>query len=103
MPHDCNGSRSPYSAYRRRWRAEVCVRAGTQMKDWKKLQPALEFATQNLGKNVTLRELAANTEQSRFHAHRRLRSCLGETPKQFTFRLRVDQAAAALATTRGSI
>ena len=40
--------------------------------------------------------LAAETGQSPFHAHRTLRAVLGETPKQFTLRLRVDRAAAAL-------
>ncbi len=73
------------------------------MSDWKKLQPALNFARQNLGKNVALAELAANTEQSLFHAHRSLRVALGETPKQFTLRLRIDHAAAALVSSRASI
>ena len=73
------------------------------MRDWKKLQPALNFARQNLGKNVALAELAANTEQSVFHAHRTLRVALGETPKQFTLRLRIDHAAAALISSRASI
>jgi AraC family transcriptional regulator len=73
------------------------------MRDWKKLQPALNFARQNLGKNVGLAELAANTEQSLFHAHRTLRVALGETPKQFTLRLRIDHAAAALVSSRISI
>jgi AraC family transcriptional regulator len=73
------------------------------MRNWKKLQPALNFARQNLGKNVALAELAANTEQSLFHAHRTLRVALGETPKQFTLRLRIDHAAAALVSSRASI
>jgi AraC family transcriptional regulator len=73
------------------------------MRNWKKLQPALSFARQNLGKNVALAELAAKTEQSLFHAHRTLRMALGETPKQFTLRLRIDHAAAALVGSRNSI
>jgi AraC family transcriptional regulator len=73
------------------------------MRDWKKLQPALNFARQNLGKNVALAELAAHTEQSLFHAHRSLRVALGETPKQFTLRLRIDHAAATLVSSRASI
>ena len=73
------------------------------MKNWKKLQPALNFARQNLGKNVPLAELAAYTEQSLFHAHRTLRVVLGETPKQFTLRLRVDHAAATLVNSQASI
>ena len=66
------------------------------MRDWKELQPALNFARQNLGKNVALAELASRTKRSPFHAHRTLRLALGETPKQFTLRLRIDHAAAAL-------
>lgn len=73
------------------------------MTDWKKVQPALNFAKQNLGQNVRLAELAANTEQSLYHAHRTLRVVLGETPKQFTMRLRIDHAAAALVSSRTSI
>jgi AraC-like DNA-binding protein/effector-binding domain-containing protein len=73
------------------------------MRDWKKLQPALNFARHNLGKNVALADLAANTGQSLFHAHRTLRVALGETPKQFTLRLRIDHAAAALVNSRASI
>jgi AraC-like DNA-binding protein/effector-binding domain-containing protein len=73
------------------------------MRDWKKLQPALNFAKHNLGKNVALADLAANTGQSLFHAHRTLRVALGETPKQFTLRLRIDHAAAALVNSRASI
>jgi len=73
------------------------------MRDWKKLQPALNLARQNLGRNVALAELAAITEQSLFHAHRTLRVALGETPKQFTLRLRIDHAAAALVGSRASI
>lgn len=73
------------------------------MRDWKKLQPAVNFARQNLGKNVGLAELAAHTHQSLFHAHRSLGEALGETPKQFTLRLRIDHAAAALVSSRASI
>jgi AraC family transcriptional regulator len=73
------------------------------MRDWKKIQRALSFARQNPGQNVTLAELAAATAQSRFHAHRTLRAALGETPKQFTLRLRIDHAAGALVSSRASI
>jgi transcriptional regulator GlxA family with amidase domain len=73
------------------------------MNDWKKLQRALEFASRNPGRNVLLRDLAAETGQSLFRAHRALRAVLGETPKHFTGRLRVDRAAAALVSCRDSI
>ena len=50
-----------------------------------------------------LRELAAATHQSVFHAHRTFRAALGETPKRFTLRLRVDRAAAQLVSSPASI
>jgi AraC family transcriptional regulator len=71
--------------------------------DWKKLQRALKYARRNPGKNVLLSNLAAETGQSLFHAHRTLRAVLGETPKHFTLRLRVDRAAAALISSHDSI
>jgi AraC family transcriptional regulator len=73
------------------------------MKNWKKFQRALKYASQSPGKNVMLRELAAETDQSLFHAHRTLRAVLGETPKHYTLRLRVDRAAAALLSSRASV
>jgi AraC family transcriptional regulator len=73
------------------------------MRDLKKLQPALNFARQNLGRNIALADLAASAGQSLFHAHRTLRAALGETPKQFTLRLRIDHAAAAVVSSRASI
>jgi AraC-like DNA-binding protein/effector-binding domain-containing protein len=73
------------------------------MKDWKRLQRALKYASGNLSKNVLLRDLAAETDQSVFHAHRTLRAVLKETPKHFTLRLRVDRAAAALLQSQASV
>lgn len=73
------------------------------MSDWKRIQPALRLARENLDRNVALAELAASAGQSVFQAHRSLAAVLGETPKQFTLRLRVDHAAAALVSSRASI
>ena len=73
------------------------------MTDWKKLQRALQYARQNPGKNMRISKLSAETGQSMFHAHRVLRAALGETPKHFTLRLRIDRAAAALISSRDSI
>lgn len=73
------------------------------MKNWGKLQRALRLAARNSGRNVTLGELAAETNQSSFHAHRQLHAVLGETPKQFTLRLRLDRAAGALVSSPCSI
>ena len=73
------------------------------MKDWAKLQRAINHAARNADKNVTLGELAAETNQSSFHAHRQLHAALRETPKQFTLRLRLDRAAGALISSPDSI
>jgi AraC-like DNA-binding protein/effector-binding domain-containing protein len=73
------------------------------MTDWKKLQRALRYVRQNPGKNILLSNLAGETGQSLFHAHRTLRVVLRETPKQFTLRLRLDRAAAALISSPASI
>jgi AraC family transcriptional regulator len=73
------------------------------MTDWKKLQRAIDYARRNPGKNVLLSDLAAETGQSLFHAHRTLSAVLGETPKRFTLRLRVDRAAALLVSSTASI
>ena len=73
------------------------------MTDWKKLQQALSYARRNRGENVRLSNLAAEAGQSPFHAHRALRALLGETPKQFTLRLRVDRAAGLLISSPASI
>ena len=55
------------------------------------------------GQECVLSDLAAETHQSAFHAHRMLREVLGETPKHYTLRLRVDRAAAALVSSGRSI
>jgi AraC-like DNA-binding protein len=73
------------------------------MRDWKKLQRAFKYARRNPAKNILLSNLAAETGQSVFHVHRTLREVLGETPKHFTLRLRVDRAAAALISSQASI
>jgi AraC-like DNA-binding protein/effector-binding domain-containing protein len=73
------------------------------MSDWKKLQRALKFARRNPGKNVSLSNLAAEAGQSLFHVHRSLLCVLGETPKHFTLRLRLDRAATILINSQASV
>ena len=46
-----------------------------------------------------LRHLAVRAGVSPFHLHRAFRRALGETPKQYTLRLRLEQAAVRLVTT----
>jgi AraC family transcriptional regulator len=49
--------------------------------------------------DVSLDVLAARAGWSRFHFHRAFRRIVGETPKQYTHRLRLEGAAARLVTT----
>ena len=48
--------------------------------------------------DVSLDALAARAGWSPFHLHRAFRRLVGETPKAYTQRLRLDRAAARLAT-----
>jgi AraC family transcriptional regulator len=52
-----------------------------------------------LDRDVSLAALAARSGWSRFHLHRAFRQLAGETPKQYTQRLRLTRAAGTLATT----
>ncbi|HLG57751.1 MAG TPA: AraC family transcriptional regulator [Vicinamibacterales bacterium] len=47
--------------------------------------------------NVSLEALASRAGWSPFHLHRAFRRVLGETPKQYTLRVRLERAAARLA------
>jgi AraC family transcriptional regulator len=47
--------------------------------------------------DVSLEALAARSGWSPFHFHRTFRKVVGETPKQYTLRLRLERAAARLA------
>ncbi|HUN75526.1 MAG TPA: helix-turn-helix domain-containing protein [Steroidobacteraceae bacterium] len=50
-----------------------------------------------------LRELADKAGWSAFHLHRALRTLLGETPKQYSLRLRLERAAYDLLTSRRQV
>ena len=58
----------------------------------------LHQVTENLDGDVSLAALASRAGWSPFHLHRAIRRLTGETPKQYTLRLRLDRAAARLAT-----
>jgi AraC family transcriptional regulator len=53
--------------------------------------------------DVSLEALAARAGWSPFHVHRTFRAVTGETPKQYTQRLRLEQAAARLLTSQKPI
>lgn len=65
-----------------------------------KVQPVLSFAPSHLDGDVSLAALARRAGLSAFHLHRVFSRVSGETPKQFTVRLRLDCAAALLLTGR---
>lgn len=75
----------------------VCVRD-----KWKAIQPVIAKAARDAA-DQTLASLAAELGKSPFHAHRALSAMLGETPKQYTQRLRLDRAAGQLLTTSDAI
>jgi AraC family transcriptional regulator len=62
---------------------------------WKAIQPVVAKAARE-AEDETLAGLAAALGQSPSHAHRTLSAALGETPKQYTLRLRLDRAAGLL-------
>ena len=53
--------------------------------------------------NVTLDTMALRSGWSRFHFHRAFRRVVGETPKQYLLRTRLERAAAALTATDASL
>jgi AraC family transcriptional regulator len=69
----------------------------------KQVQPALAFAASHLDEDLSLQALAGHAGLSPFHLHRVFSAAAGETPKQFTARLRLDHAAAMLLSTDDSV
>jgi len=63
---------------------------------FKRVQPALALAAARLDEGVPLGALAAHAGMSPFHLHRLFSAVAGETPKQYTLRLRVSRGAAML-------
>src|SRR5579884_3496528 len=57
----------------------------------------------DLERAVTLATLAGRAGRSRFHLHRALRRMLGETPRQFVQRLRLERAAGQLVVTDAAV
>jgi AraC family transcriptional regulator len=52
---------------------------------------------------ASLRRLAAGTAWSPSHFHRVFTAAVGETPKHYTLRLRLERAAARLASTEATV
>ncbi len=62
----------------------------------KRVQPVVAYAARHLDDDVSLGTLAGQAGLSAFHLHRVFAAVAGETPKQFTLRLRLDRAATML-------
>jgi AraC family transcriptional regulator len=69
----------------------------------KRIQPALAYAAAHLDEDVSLAALARQTGLSVYHLQRAFSTVAGETPKQFTLRLRLGRAAAMLLTRNDSV
>jgi len=69
----------------------------------KQVQPVMAFAARHLDEDVSLAALAGQAGMSTFHLHRVFSAATGETPKQFTLRLRLARAAAMLLITGDSV
>ena len=67
------------------------------------MQPLLAYAAANLDDDVSLTALAGKASLSAFHLHRIFLAVVGETPKKFTMRIRLGQAAARLLMTDDSV
>ena len=63
----------------------------------------LREVQRRLGQDLSLGALSRRAGWSPFHFHRTFRAIVGETPKQYTSRLRLDRAASQLATTDASV
>jgi AraC family transcriptional regulator len=67
------------------------------------VQPLLAFAAAHPDEDLSLASLAAKARLSAFHLHRVFSAASGETPKQYTLRLRLGRAAAMLLTGEDSV
>jgi AraC-like DNA-binding protein/effector-binding domain-containing protein len=63
----------------------------------------LRDVRRSLGGDVSLEALARRAGWSPFHLHRAFRRIVGETPKQYTQRVRLERAAARLVATKESV
>jgi AraC family transcriptional regulator len=69
----------------------------------KQVQPVIAFAAGHIDEDLSLTVLADQAGLSAFHLHRVFSAVAGETPKQFTLRLRLARAAGMLLTTGDSV
>jgi AraC family transcriptional regulator len=70
---------------------------------FKQVQPVMAFAAAHFDEDVSLAALAEQAGLSPFHLHRVFSAAAGETPKQYTLRLRLGRAAVMLLTGDDSV
>jgi AraC family transcriptional regulator len=68
-----------------------------------RVQPALALAAKSPDQDLRLAALAARSRLSAFHLHRMFSAVAGETPKEYTLRLRLSRGAALLLTSDRSV
>jgi AraC family transcriptional regulator len=68
-----------------------------------KLRYAIEFINDNLGRNISLAEIAANVEMSPFHFARMFKRSMGLAPHQYVLEQRIDRAKTLLSETALSL
>ena len=66
------------------------------MSDWKTLTPLLVYIQANLDRDLALAALGRRTHLSPAHLQRVFKAAIGETPKAYVARLRVERAAFCL-------
>jgi AraC family transcriptional regulator len=64
---------------------------------------SLKELNRNLGGDVSLRSMTSRAHRSTFQFHREFRRAMGETPKQYTLRVRLERSAALLVTSSDPI
>jgi AraC family transcriptional regulator len=74
-----------------------------QEKPLKQVQPVLAYAAAHLEEDLSLAALAGRAGLSAFHLHRVFSAAAGETPKQYTLRLRLARTALLLLTGSDSV
>jgi len=62
----------------------------------RKLRNAIEFINDNLGRNISLAEIAANVGMSPFHFARLFKHSMGLAPHQYVLEQRIDRAKTLL-------
>jgi AraC family transcriptional regulator len=75
----------------------------TPIAQFARIQPAIAYVLAHLDQDVPLAVLSGEARLSSFYVHRVFRAITGETPKQYTLRLRLSRGAALLLSGNDSV